>query len=533
MFAFSIRRGLSVRSSLVAIFLASTVFAGCGSGDDGSSPTAVVVPPPGNSGGTITGKAVNSVSGDPVVGASVSAGSATSVTDATGSFTLTNTSVGERVVVRASAGTFAPGFKTVAVSAGSSGAVQIALVPQGAVVAINATTGGTASIAGTAAQITLPPNGVVLADGSAYSGSINVQLAAINPASNLSAMPGELLTARGGGTIPIESFGALSVVLTGAAGQNLNLGAGKTSTIRIPVASRTGSAEIPATIPLFYFNETSGLCIEEGSATLNATRTFYEGTVTHFSTWNADRAIDTITFTGCVADAAGNRISGAVVTSEGINYSGSSRTTSGANGVFTIPMKKSAFATIVGLSGSTFTNTLSAGSSATNIDASASCLIFGVASASLNIKLTWGALPSDVDSHLFLPNGSQVNFIQDGSLTTAPFAALDVDDVSSFGPEVITVRRLMIGTYRYAVNNYSGSFNPGLTGSPVRVELSRPNGLQVFTPPAGETASLDWWTVFSFTVDAACNVSVSTIGTWSDSPPAAAPNTTAVYCTPA
>src|SRR5690606_555839 len=45
-----------------------------------------------------------------------------------------------------------------------------------------------------------------------------------------------------------------------------------------------GSA--PATIPLWYFDETKGMWIEEGSATLQGNT--YTGTVTHFSFWNWD-----------------------------------------------------------------------------------------------------------------------------------------------------------------------------------------------------------------------------------------------------
>jgi uncharacterized protein YfaP (DUF2135 family) len=63
----------------------------------------------------------------------------------------------------------------------------------------------------------------------------------------------------------------------------------------------------------------------------------------------------------------------------------------------------------------------------------------------------------DLDSHLFVPNGDHVYFVDRGSLTAAPYAALDVDDITGFGPEVVTITRLYPGTYRYAVFNYSGS----------------------------------------------------------------------------
>ena len=51
------------------------------------------------------------------------------------------------------------------------------------------------------------------------------------------------------------------------------------------------------------------------------------------------------------------------------------------------------------------------------------------------MRLTWGASPSDIDSHLRTPDGSHVFYSSKGSLTTTPFASLDVDDVDGFGPK--------------------------------------------------------------------------------------------------
>ncbi len=521
----------SARVIPIAAFVFSILLSGCGGGGD-SNETTTATPPPVVSVGSISGKAVDAVTGVAVAGANVTSGASSTTSDGTGNFTLGNVSVGDRVVVRASARNYAPNFETTTVSAASAGRVQIALLPQGSITSVNGATGGTATIAGSVAQAVLPANSVVQGDGSAYAGAVAVQLAVINPAANINSMPGDLLVASGTGTAPIDSFGALSVVLTGASGQSLNLGAGKTSTIRIPVGTRTGAGALPASVPLFYFNETTGLWVQEGTASLSATRTYYEGTVTHFSVWNADQAFDTITYTGCLVDGAGTRIVGATVASEGIDYSGNSRATSGTNGIFTVPMKRNGTATILGVNGSTFTNTITAGPSGINIDNSASCLTFGAATSSLSVTLSWGASPNDVDSHLYLPNGSHVYYSDRGSLTTAPFTALDVDDRSGFGPEVITVRRLMVGNYRYALRNYSGTNPPGLTGSPVRVELNRNGTSQIFTPTPGEVLNSNWWSVFTFTVDANCGINVTPVGTWSPAETAGAPATTAVYCTP-
>ena len=40
-------------------------------------------------------------------------------------------------------------------------------------------------------------------------------------------------------------------------------------------------------------------------------------------------------------------------------------------------------------------------------------------------------------------------------MTGPPFAALDVDDISSFGPETITIQQQSGGIYRYSVHDYT------------------------------------------------------------------------------
>ena len=100
----------------------------------------------------------------------------------------------------------------------------------------------------------------------------------------------------------------------------------------------------------------------------------------------------------------------------------------------------------------------------------------------LTIRLTWGTSPSDLDSHLKGPNSTHVFFASPGSLAAQPFAALDVDDVTSFGPEVITVAQLLEGMSEYFVHNFSGTFTPGITDSPARVEMRFGSQIRIYFP---------------------------------------------------
>ena len=137
----------------------------------------------------------------------------------------------------------------------------------------------------------------------------------------------------------------------------------------------------------------------------------------------------------------------------------------------------------------------------------------------LGIRLSWGELPSDLDSHLYIPNGNEVAYFSQGSLENSPYADLDLDDTTGFGPENITVVRLMKGTYQYFVDNFSRTFTPGMTGSPARVELIR-NGVTTTYVPPGDEGTNRYWHVFNVIVnEETCAVSIVPINAWLASPP--------------
>ena len=81
------------------------------------------------------------------------------------------------------------------------------------------------------------------------------------------------------------------------------------------------------------------------------------------------------------------------------------------------------------------------------------------ASSELRIVLTWGNQPAELDAHLVGPlSGSgtfHVFYSDKGSVTAAPYAQLDLDDTSGYGPETITIRRLNPGKYQYAVHGFT------------------------------------------------------------------------------
>lgn len=506
------------RALVASLVVALVSCSGGGGGDDGGGGGGGNQNPTGP--GTVSGTALNSSTGAAASGVTVSVGSQTTTTNSQGAFTLSSVPAGNAVVTLTS-NNFAMQARPVTVASGATTSVDVQMVPVAATVAFTPSVGGTLSVPGSTASVTLPAGGMVTSSGAAPSGSGTARLTPINPTLDPELMPGTYQVVSGNGTAQIESFGAFDMTFSDAAGNALNLASGQSATIRIPVASRSGSTP-PPTIPLMYFNPSTGLWVQEGTATLQGTapNQFYQGAVTHFSNWNADQIYNTSNITVCVRDSANQPVSGVRVTSDGIDYSGTASATTNAQGVAVVAMKRSAQATITARLGTRVSNTItiSASQSAANFNVS-TCLALGGggSTAGLTVRLTWGANPSDLDSHLRGPNNIDVAWDSRGSLTALPFAQLDVDDITGFGPEVITVTRLARGTYTYYVHKFSGTGTQ--TGSPARVELRFGSQTQIFTPGPGELSNTPYWRVFSFTVNNDCSVTFTTLQTWSSTEP--------------
>lgn len=517
---------------LIAAVLATSfavVLTSCGGGGGGGGSTPAAPTP---STGSVSGVAVNSTNGAAVAGVTVTAGTLNTTTDAQGNYTLSAVPNGTAIVTFTS-NNHALQARQVTVSGGVTSSLNVQMVPVTATVPFDPATGGALSVPGSTAQVTLAagslrtPSGALPAAGPATS-----RLTPINPALNPELMPGNYSVAQaGGGTAQFESFGAFDMTFSDSAGNALNLAPGQTATIRIPVATR--SSTIPTTIPLMYYDTAAGIWRQEGTATLQGTppNQYYEGTVTHFTNWNADQVYNTSRISVCVRDASNQPVAGARVTSDGIDYSGSGSATTDASGNAVVPMKRGGEAAVTATSGTRLSNTISVSPTQSAADFTLTpCLTLAAQGSGMTIRLTWGNAPDDLDSHLVGPNSTHVYFGSQGSLSSAPFAALDVDDVDSFGPEVVTITRLAVGTYSYFVHNFSGTFSPGQTGSPARVEVQYGSQTQIFTPPAGEGAN-EYWRVFNFTVNADCTVSFSTVQSWAAAEPANPSGTaTGTYC---
>jgi uncharacterized protein YfaP (DUF2135 family) len=222
------------------------------------------------------------------------------------------------------------------------------------------------------------------------------------------------------------------------------------------------------------------------------------------------------TITGIVTNAlTGQPIAGATVQVDGTGAS----TTTGSDGRFVlngVPSGDRNLRTSAsGFVTETRTVTVVAGGS---VDQSIA-LTPGRPGGEITIVLTWGSQPMDLDAHLSGPNRSggrfHIYFADPSEPQPSPYATLDVDDVTSFGPETITIARdpttgsFVPGEYRYWVHNFSES--PGFDVSDARVTVNQGGAqLESFTVPSGP-ATLAIWRVVNLTIDAAGNVTLTPV----------------------
>jgi len=126
------------------------------------------------------------------------------------------------------------------------------------------------------------------------------------------------------------------------------------------------------------------------------------------------------------------------------------------------------------------------------------------------IVLTWGQTPSDLDSHLTgpLPDGSRFHLFYPYADANAgspwpEYVRLDLDDVTSYGPETTTIYQQIEGVYRFSVHDYSNRYSSNssaLSTSGAQVRVYRGSTLVAnFNVPSNQSGTL--WTVFELSGD--------------------------------
>lgn len=136
----------------------------------------------------------------------------------------------------------------------------------------------------------------------------------------------------------------------------------------------------------------------------------------------------------------------------------------------------------------------------------------------VKIVLTWGEYPRDEDSHLEGPTSDGERFHvyfadkiyeEDG----VRHVDLDWDDTESYGPETTSIYKLVDGTYKFYVHNWSGE--APLVGSGAKVEIyqgSEAKPSKTFEIPSPEESEDGiFWMVFDMVVENKAVVAINAI----------------------
>jgi hypothetical protein len=287
-----------------------TVFIACNKYKDTLSPPSSgnALPEEKTVTASIQGKVLDE-NGLPVADATVTSGEVSTSTDEHGIFNFSRIKLSSRFgyVKVAKQGYFA-GSRSILTAAGSENFISIKLIPRTSKGSFSASGGGVVTVQ-PGSTVTFDGASVVdAATGAAYSGTVHIYASYLDPAAAdvPARMPGDLRGIGGDGKeTMLQSFGMMVVEMEGDGGEKLQIAGGKKATIsmKIPDALK---ANAPATIPLWYFNDSTGRWIEQGVATRKGD--LYEGETTHFSWWNCDAPTGAVNFHLQLKDTHGNPV---------------------------------------------------------------------------------------------------------------------------------------------------------------------------------------------------------------------------------
>ena len=233
--------------------------------------------------------AVKDTNGNPMSGVRITTGSLNATTGSDGTFSFKEAgTVDDRVIMKYEKS----GYFTLTRSCekDSSLYVEAVLYPQGnssisLQTTFDASKEKTLQLGGV--KIDFPASSIASADGKAYSGNVHVdalhlEFDGTNENFTL-MMPGSdlICLASDNSKKMLTTLGMVNVVLTDNSGNPVKIKDGATATISFPAPAPDSGAQLPATVPLWTFDEAKGLWIEDGTLTLQDN--VYTGTVSHFS----------------------------------------------------------------------------------------------------------------------------------------------------------------------------------------------------------------------------------------------------------
>lgn len=241
--------------------------------------------------------------GKPVMNAEVVVYGETALTGADGTFLFADIEVpGNRCVIRAKKDGYFAGTR--ALTPEEHGYTETRIVMMACPITNTfEASAGTNAVLANGSEVRIPVNSVVDDSGNAYSGTVSMSVRYLDPTGDnfdVLVPGGDMLARREDQTTSVlYSYGILRIQMTDLGGNILQLAPGTTSTLRMRIPLDQQAAA-PATIPLWYFDEESGVWKEEGSAQRNGDG--YIGTVENFTGRNCDDLTAGVMIVGRLAD---------------------------------------------------------------------------------------------------------------------------------------------------------------------------------------------------------------------------------------
>lgn len=228
--------------------------------------------------------------GNVLNGATVLSGNSQATTDSSGQFNINvNTIIGNRHVLRIQKDGYFDRIYSKMVSDTMEYPIQLIKKEPSKFVTLkkfNANEGVIIEVNG--ATVTIPESSLAKNDGSDYNGTVDISVVYLSPTESPAMeplMPGAdlMAIANDGDTVPLISYGMVNVEMSDEDGNPLQLKDGCEAYLKYPAPKGFTSHD---TIPLWYFNEESGLWVEDGYSVKHGDE--YVGSVKHFTWWNCD-----------------------------------------------------------------------------------------------------------------------------------------------------------------------------------------------------------------------------------------------------
>lgn len=306
----------------MTLFVGVALFSSCkkdstddGGGGDNPNPTSTT---------SIISGIVLDLNHSPIQGATVTIEGSTAAPKTTneyGAFYFHNAPTGNRVSIRFEKNNYMKVIRSETRPTNGVVMIHATMIPENSPIStvgsISGTNGGDVNLSNHNTKVSFAPNSIMDASGNAFTGNVKVSLAYLDPSQDDFArlIPGGDMAATNTANDDgyLYSYGIIKVELKDDAGNPLQLKDEASSNAQIEVGVPSSmQGEAPATIPLWYFDETKGHWIEEGFATLTGEK--YVGSVSHFTDWNCDVwAEEQATIKGKVTDISGNPISGVTI----------------------------------------------------------------------------------------------------------------------------------------------------------------------------------------------------------------------------